>query len=166
MQGTRLNGLLHSFNDQPATVDKDRMTWYYLGEIHRGNDLPAVVIVGERYEWWTHGIPGRDGDRPAVVTRMVKEWIVDDKLHRDGGQPAVVWYNGDADYFTHGVQDRDNAPAVVMRGHQIYYKNDEWAGHHDDRRGWLTKQESHVIYREYSKKREFIGRFLFYFKKK
>jgi hypothetical protein len=154
MQNTYFNGLLHSFNDQPATIDQDGcMTWYYLGEIHRGNDLPAVVIIGERYEWWTHGVPGRGGDKPAVVTRLVKEWIIDDQLHRDGGQPAVVWYNGDVDYFVDGMQHRDNAPAVILQGHQIYYKNDEWVGHHDDRRGWLTKQESHEIYHEYSRKR-------------
>ena len=165
MQCTRLNGLLHSFNDQPAMIESDgRMLWYDHGDLSRGNDLPAVVIIGEHYEWWTAGIPGRDGDRPAVVTRMAKEWIVNDQLHREGGQPAVIWYNGDMDYFEKGMQHRDNAPAVVVRGHQIYYKHDEWAGHYDEtRRVWLTKHESHATYRKYNQCRASQrDRFLFF----
>lgn len=78
---TYKNGLLHSFDDQPA-ISLDNGTnkfWYRNGYRHRDGDKPAVV-KGEKYmEWWVHGRLHRYDYKPSIVIgevdpSMVPEW--------------------------------------------------------------------------------------------
>jgi hypothetical protein len=41
---TYKNGLLHSFNDEPAVVYADRSEWYFDGKLHR-KGKPAICYV-------------------------------------------------------------------------------------------------------------------------
>lgn len=40
---TYMNGLLHSYDDKPATINKEKQLWYKNGKRHREGDLPAVI---------------------------------------------------------------------------------------------------------------------------
>ena len=42
-ENTYGNGVLHSFNDEPAEILFGTQKWYKHGLLHRDNDLPAVV---------------------------------------------------------------------------------------------------------------------------
>jgi hypothetical protein len=77
--GTYLNGLLHSFNDEPAVIYADGSTrkWYHNGLLHREN-MPAVIWFDGTHEWFTN-----------------------DLLHREDG-PAVMWANGIHEWYRHG----------------------------------------------------------------
>lgn len=54
--------------------------WYKNGEVHRDNDLPAVVFKDGEKQWWQNG-----------------------KLHRENG-PAVICENGNKQYHLNGEQ--------------------------------------------------------------
>lgn len=75
---TYLDGRLHSFDDKPAIIDeRGTKFWYKNGQVHRGNDLPALITVGERLiEWHRHGNIHRDG-KPAVIYGYTQEWWID-----------------------------------------------------------------------------------------
>jgi hypothetical protein len=70
---TYKNGVLHSFNDEPAVVNgKDDKVWYKDGVLHREGDLPAVS--NEIYKaWWLNGRRHRLGG-PAYVNINFQEW--------------------------------------------------------------------------------------------
>ena len=65
---TKLNGKLHSFNDEPARVyPHGDIYWYRDGERHRDNDMPAVVLSNESKFWYQNGKLHRDNDLSAVI---------------------------------------------------------------------------------------------------
>ena len=54
--GTYANGVLHSFEDKPATVLPNGATmWFKMGQIHRGCDKPAVIYSNGTRLWFTLG---------------------------------------------------------------------------------------------------------------
>jgi hypothetical protein len=54
---TYKNGVLHSFNDEPAVVNgRDDKVWYKDGVLHREGDLPAV-IHGNYKGFYNNGVP-------------------------------------------------------------------------------------------------------------
>ena len=73
------NGNLHSFDDLPAREYWGNKEWYYHGELHRDNDLPALISTRGDKEWYQHG-----------------------KRHRDNG-PAVVRKDGVCSWYRHGL---------------------------------------------------------------
>ena len=77
-----LNGMEHSFNDQPAieypNIDK---SWYRYGNRHRGNDLPAFISKNGYKSWHWNG-----------------------KRHRDNNLPAIECPNGHKEWYIHGVR--------------------------------------------------------------
>ena len=76
---TYANGVLHSFNDEPAENNSNGMKiWFKNGELHRDNDLPTVI--------W----PGK-----------IKMWYQNGKIHRDNG-PAMIWQNGFSEWWQNG----------------------------------------------------------------
>lgn len=53
------------------------LIWYNeFGQIHRDNDLPAMIYA--------------DGDQ---------EWFVNDRKHRENNLPAVIWADGRRENF-------------------------------------------------------------------
>ncbi len=83
---TRMWGLLHSINDDPAMMLGKSAAWFRLGAVHR-DDAPAVVEDGAIWGRGTrcfHKIPG-------LMTQILGEfWYCDGVLHRGCGQPAVI----------------------------------------------------------------------------
>jgi hypothetical protein len=79
-QSFKYNGILHSFNDNPAVIHNDgTKLWYQHGNLHRNNDQPAIVKDIGSKEWYQHG-----------------------KLHRDNDQPAVIQVDGFKGWYQHG----------------------------------------------------------------
>jgi len=109
---TYRNGLLHSFNDQPA-INGYRQEWYKNGDLHRGGDLPAIV-EGNLQEWYNDGKLHREGDRPAHHDDEVELWYFDGLLHREGDKPAVVVGEGRKEWYRNGKRHRDcERPAII-----------------------------------------------------
>jgi hypothetical protein len=77
---TYRNGLLHSFDDVPALVNKNTREWYKNGILHREGDQPAIIIR-DRQEWWVNGKPHREGN-PALIDPEsgAQEWWIDGEL--------------------------------------------------------------------------------------
>ncbi len=91
---TYRNGLLHSYDDNPAIVADNGTykVWYKEGKIHRDGDLPAITRDDVEYqEWYRAGMLHRDGDLPAIIgSDNHREWYRNGKLHRDGDLPALI----------------------------------------------------------------------------
>jgi hypothetical protein len=66
---TYVNGLRHSWDDQPAVVYHTghawHKMWYQQGQIHRDNDLAAVIWSDGTHGWFKRGMCYRVG-WPAV----------------------------------------------------------------------------------------------------
>lgn len=130
-----LNGQLHK-EDGPAIIwENGGQEWYLYGVRHRGNDLPALIIVGQKKEWWfngqlhrengpaiiydygrekwyTHGMRHRR-DGPAVRYEFGgEEWWFDDQLHRENG-PAVTTHDGIQMWYNHSQMHRLDGPAII-----------------------------------------------------
>lgn len=138
--------VLHSFDWLPSRVFEERgyrYTYYHKnGVLHRENNLPALSIVNDIYETYSHthylngvvhngvlpaqygsnglikymvnGKLHRDGDAPAHISKddKIREWWVNGKRHRAGGKPAVMWDNGDVEYWVDGVQLKTGACVI------------------------------------------------------
>jgi hypothetical protein len=102
---TYRNGLLHSFNDQPATSNYGVQLWYRDGLMHRDDDLPAYVDEDtDTQRWYNNGVLHRVGG-PAVLEDyglqgIYQEWWLEGRRHRIDG-PAFInnhrsewWVNG------------------------------------------------------------------------
>ena len=50
------NGQLHRDNDLPAVIWNDgSQFWYQYGKRHRDNDLPAVILTNGSQFWYQYG---------------------------------------------------------------------------------------------------------------
>ena len=73
---TYANGVLHSFNDQPAVIGHDgAQFWYQHGQLHRDHDLPAIVGLDGYQAWCQHGQGHRDNDKPVLILVDGSQWI-------------------------------------------------------------------------------------------
>lgn len=70
---TYLFGRLHSFYDIAAVITSWRREWYKYGELHREDDLPALIakplVHGEFRIWYKNGLIHRIG-KPARITKI------------------------------------------------------------------------------------------------
>jgi antitoxin component YwqK of YwqJK toxin-antitoxin module len=116
---TYRNGLLHSYDDNPAIVADNGTykVWYKEGKIHRDGDLPAITRHDVQYqEWYRAGMLHRDGDLPAIIgSDNHREWYRNGKLHRDGDEPALT--DGEMrEWYRNGELHRDgDEPALIDR---------------------------------------------------
>jgi len=77
---TYINGVYHSYNDEPAHITFD----------------------GDQF-WYKNGLQHRDGGMPAVIcSNGYRAWYSDDKLNRIDG-PAIIHSNGTVEYWINGV---------------------------------------------------------------
>jgi hypothetical protein len=123
-----VNGRRYRANDKPQVVihpfdpSTKRKIWYRGNNIHRDNDLPAVVS-GDVQKWYQHNKLHRDSDLPAYIFEDVRKWYQHDELHRDGDLPAVVDPNFQM-WYQHGLLHRDNdmPAAVYASGYKKWYQ--------------------------------------------
>jgi antitoxin component YwqK of YwqJK toxin-antitoxin module len=125
----KYNGILHSFNDQPAIIRNDgsqHCEWYRHGKIHRDNGQPAIIYSNGK-GWYQHGKLHRDNDQPAVIYLSPGKqiWYQHGKLHRDHDQPAIIKDNGSKEWYQHGRLHRDNdQPAIIKdNGSKEWYQH-------------------------------------------
>jgi len=76
---SKLNGVLHSFNDEPS--------WIHINGCKR---------------WYKNGLMHRDNDLPAEVDSSLMVWYNENKIHRENGKPACIYSNGRAEWWTNG----------------------------------------------------------------
>ena len=98
---TKLFGLFHSINDQPAKVwNNGTKEWYKEGKLHR-EDGPAVEYSNGNKYWYLHGKRHREG-RPAVErSDGEKRWYIHGQLHREDG-PAIERSDGSKEWYLEG----------------------------------------------------------------
>jgi hypothetical protein len=66
--------------------------WYKDGDLHRDDDLPAVIWDDGSQFWYKNGLRHRDGDRPAIIySNDSKFWYKNGLRHRDGDLPATIY---------------------------------------------------------------------------
>jgi hypothetical protein len=116
--------------DKPTKIDGNGNKYWHnkAGELHRDNDLPAIVYTNGSQQWYQNDYLHRDNDKPAIITRFGDNyWYQHDKLHRDNDKPAVVEANGSQEWYQNGKIHRDNdKPAVIQaNGTQRWYQNGE-----------------------------------------
>jgi len=122
---TYWNGLLHSYDDEPAIVADNGTykVWYKQGKIHREGDLPAITRNEIYQEWYKEGELHRDGDLPAIQGNNMREWYKNGKLHRDGDLPAFQG-NNMREWYKNGKLHRDgDEPALIYGELRQWYKN-------------------------------------------
>jgi len=148
------------------------------GELHRDDDLPAVVFSDKgslaiccgalnEYEdrfvmhnskslnnakmWYRHGKRHRDGDRPAVeLSDGTKEWWKDGELYREEDRPAVEYPGGAKEWYQNGVLHRDgDRPAIIgSDGTKMWYRNGEL--HRDNDLPTMEYADGKKEWRKYS----------------
>ena len=65
------------------TTDKHSTTYRVNGELHRDNDLPAMIKANGAKWWFKDNKLHRDNDQPAVIDADgTKYWWVDGKFIR------------------------------------------------------------------------------------
>ena len=102
---TYCNGLLHSWNDEPAVNRAGMKGWFKDGKPHRDGDKPAFECTNGTKAWHKDCKPHRDGDKPAVEwVHGAKEWYKNGKLHRDDGLPAVICSSGKKEWWIDGIR--------------------------------------------------------------
>ena len=81
-----VNGLLHSFNDQPARIDSiGTKEWFRRGKLHRYGDEPA--IVNDNDKWYddskiTEHVP---------AMKLEKAWYKDGKAIMGPNETMAIW---------------------------------------------------------------------------
>jgi len=79
---TYKNGLLHSFNDEPAIVYADRSEWYSNGKLHRVGK-PAICYVNGDCKYYKKNRLHSYDDLPAIKnTNGDCEWYIMDERVR------------------------------------------------------------------------------------
>lgn len=99
-------GVLHSSKYPSITRDNGDRWWYWNGQLHRDNDLPAYISNDGRQGWYQNGIQHRGDDKPTHVhPNGYMEWRVNGRLHRVNGPAVVDPIHGDS-YYTYGCRQR------------------------------------------------------------
>lgn len=87
-------GLPHSINDHSAEeIYDDNYIWYKHGQIHRDNDLPAMVNKEDKHYqvWAQNDYVHRDDGKPALLSRESWKWYNRGLLHRLEGPANIRW---------------------------------------------------------------------------
>jgi antitoxin component YwqK of YwqJK toxin-antitoxin module len=127
---TYKNGVLHSYEDNPAVIDGKRKEWYKDGEIHRDGDFPAV-IDGYFKNWCKNGKLHREGDLPAIIKFNDEDnsfnyqvWFKNGKRHREGDLPAFIEEDRKEWYVNGALHREGDLPAIIDGEHyKVWYKN-------------------------------------------
>lgn len=101
------------------------------GQLHRNNDLPAVIEYNGALSYYQHGLKHRDGDKPAYVSSSQQGYYQHGVLHRDGDKPALIHLIDNKivaqEHYRHGARHRDcdKGPALMWdSGSYQYYEHD------------------------------------------
>lgn len=92
-----------NMNGNPAvTSTYGYQEWYYMGKLHRNDDLPAIINARGRKEWWYMGKRHREKDLPAIIDDYIKEWYYDGNYHRENNLHTIMYTHGDKSWWAYG----------------------------------------------------------------
>ena len=86
-------------------IRNDKGVVYYNSnnELHRDNDLPAVIWADGAQQWWVSGVSHRDNDLPAYIGADGSQaWWVNGVRHRDNDLPAYIGADGSQEWYVNG----------------------------------------------------------------
>jgi hypothetical protein len=126
---TKVNGKLHSINDQPARIyASGRREWFNDGWLHRdtvGSDglvLPAVIGADGTREWYKDNGRHRtctDSDGKVLPAFMDANgdqgWWLNGDMHREGDLPASIYVSGKQSWYKNGYRHRDTVDENGLR---------------------------------------------------
>jgi len=113
------NGVLHSYNLQPAAIlPHFYVAWYKDGNLHADDDRPAYQGTNGDLQWWKNGYMHRDNDRPALIQNngQMCQWWRNGKCHRDGDKPAIKYINPQykmLKWFIEGLMIREHSKHTI-----------------------------------------------------
>jgi hypothetical protein len=102
------NGQLHRDNDLPAVIYEDgQQRWFQFGELHRDGDQPADIHPNGAKYWYQRGQLYRTGDQPSYITSGgTQYWSIGNTIHRDINHgPAIIKPDGLCSWYTNGQLD-------------------------------------------------------------
>lgn len=124
-------GLLHSYNDKPATVNYSStsqlvLTWYHHGVISRAENKPCrIACTKDYYSTLNENNEVHSfADLPSGIrvsnsnANYSLDWRKDGKLHRDGDLPSnIIWAQGHISFLRYAKNGKghrdDGLPAAV-----------------------------------------------------
>lgn len=66
------------------------------------DDVKVYIQKSGTRRWYKHGQLHKDNDLPAIIfADGIKIWYKDGEIHRDNG-PAVIWPNGSCAWYKNG----------------------------------------------------------------
>ncbi len=81
----------------------NKIQYIFCKQLHRDNDLPAIICTSGTQEWYQYGKLHRDNDLPTIIcTDGAQYWYQHDELHRDNDLPAIIYANGMQCWYQHG----------------------------------------------------------------
>ena len=79
--------------------------WYQNGQLHRDNDLPAIIYANGEKVWYQNDQIHRDNDLPAVIYVDGSQfWCQNGQLHRDNDLPAIIHIDGRQSWYKNGLR--------------------------------------------------------------
>jgi hypothetical protein len=101
----------------------DRVEYRRFGQLHRDDDLPAVIRANGSKSWCRNGKRHRDNGPAIIEENGTQEWYRDGKRHRDNG-PAIITPDGRQWWLRNGKLHRDDGPAVIgENGMQAWFRD-------------------------------------------
>lgn len=95
-------GRLHRDAEHPAVISTEREEYWIDGKVAtRTYDRPGINNTSVQ-EWYFEGQLHRHNDLPACVRKDESRWYYKGKLHREGGLPAITGKN--TKYYIHGIR--------------------------------------------------------------
>jgi hypothetical protein len=104
-------------------------------QLHRENNLPAVIYSDFTKEYWINGEEYWENGQKIIFNDKTKNPVIDNlkrkmwfndnnQLHRDDDLPAIVWINGTKEWYINGIRCRKNGPAIEMNDGTIFWYED------------------------------------------
>jgi hypothetical protein len=94
-----VNGYLHNNIEPAVKLNNGTLKWYYLSNLHRNNNEPAIIRANGINEYYVKGLRHRENG-PAFKSSLGKE----------------LWY-------TNGILHNTNGPAIITHGYKEWYLN-------------------------------------------
>ena len=104
----------------PYLNTKGREEWYYNGQRHRSDDLPAITTFDGTTTWYSHDKRHRVGGPAIITSEGAREWYQRGKLHRLDG-PAAIASDGCKEWYRNGKRHRIGGPAFESDGDEDEY---------------------------------------------
>ena len=96
--------LIEKFEKSTDILYDGTMVWKNEdGEIHRENDMPAIIFInGDKY-WCKNGLNHRDRDLPTkIFADDSRIWYKNGQRHRNGDKPAIIFASGTREWWKNG----------------------------------------------------------------